>query len=107
MKRTIGPWGLNRPGATDVLSLKNGTIVAREVKNPADARLISAAPAMLGALMLAREHVQWAAEMSLANAMRLDQEGFHGSAADARKAGEMRLSAMKIIQSAIDAANGV
>lgn len=66
--------------------------------------LFAAAPAMLDALHIAREHVKAAAEADLCFARQQEQQGMHGNAAECRKAHDMRLCALAVIDSAIAAA---
>lgn len=68
------------------------------------AALFAAAPAMLEALRIAREHVKAAAEADQYFERQNEQRGMYGSAAECRKQYDMRVCALSVIDAAIAAA---
>jgi len=67
-------------------------------------RLCSAAPDLLDALRMARAHVLAAAEADVAFERQQQERGMHGSAAECRKAHDMRMAALAVIDATISAA---
>lgn len=109
-EHTPGPWTADNRG--NITKGENRLHIAKVAQTgmgyaaDANAWLVAAAPDMLNALRIAREHVKAAAEADLCFAQQQEQQHMYGNAARCREAHDMRMCALTVIDRAIAAATG-
>lgn len=102
---TPGPWAVSpTKHRTLIVSAQGFHVAAMEDASQDDAALMAAAPALLAALRIAREHVKAAAEADMCFARQQEQQHMYGNAAECRKQHDMRMCALSVIDEAITAA---
>lgn len=101
MTHTPGPWALRRHAVNHQTLTGDAPGLIADIHDDANARLIAAAPDLLAALRIAREHVKAAAEADMYFARQHEQKHMYGNAAECRKQHDMRLCALDVIDAAI------